>query len=204
MIKDLQDTEHMTRKAADLAAKVRLYRKLHPDRPVYLIGKSGGARRGAADGQDVAAGHARPLLSCFPPPWLQPTISAPPSAPPGTRSSPSIPITIGSSLAGAPGNSAPPTGFTTPPPACAASPAAQGQPRRRPVYRRLVEVPWTPAMIPEGHFSGHMAPVTLGLSPRNHALADALKTLPMATEGGGRGTVALFRHLPDPGHYCSA
>lgn len=41
--RDLKDTAHLLRKAADLAMEVRQVREAEPDRPVYLMGKSGGA-----------------------------------------------------------------------------------------------------------------------------------------------------------------
>jgi hypothetical protein len=43
MFKDLQDTSHILRKAGELAAEVRRVKADDPDRPVYLVGKSGGA-----------------------------------------------------------------------------------------------------------------------------------------------------------------
>lgn len=42
-LKDLQDIRHLLRKADQLAEEVRQYKRAHPDRPVYLIGRSGGA-----------------------------------------------------------------------------------------------------------------------------------------------------------------
>lgn len=42
-LKDLQDTDYLVEKAADLAAEVRRVKAADPDRPVYLIGKSAGA-----------------------------------------------------------------------------------------------------------------------------------------------------------------
>jgi hypothetical protein len=42
MFKDLQDTTHLLRKADELAAEVRQVKADDPDRPVYLVGKSGG------------------------------------------------------------------------------------------------------------------------------------------------------------------
>jgi pimeloyl-ACP methyl ester carboxylesterase len=42
LFRDLQDTGHLLAKAEELAAEVRRYKAEHPDRPVYLMGKSGG------------------------------------------------------------------------------------------------------------------------------------------------------------------
>jgi hypothetical protein len=43
MFRDLQDTPHVVRKAGDLAAQILRFKDCHPDRPVYLLAKSGGA-----------------------------------------------------------------------------------------------------------------------------------------------------------------
>jgi hypothetical protein len=43
LFKDLQDHRYMQRKSEELAEEVLAYKKSHPDRPVYLVGKSGGA-----------------------------------------------------------------------------------------------------------------------------------------------------------------
>src|SRR5262245_26053712 len=42
-LKDLQDTAYLVEKAAELAAEVRRVKAADPERPVYLIGKSAGA-----------------------------------------------------------------------------------------------------------------------------------------------------------------
>src|SRR5438309_2888970 len=41
--KDLQDAPHLRRKADELAEEIRKVKKKDPRRPIYLIGKSGGA-----------------------------------------------------------------------------------------------------------------------------------------------------------------
>jgi hypothetical protein len=43
LFKDLQDTRHLLAKAEDLAREVRRVKAEDPDRPVYLLAKSGGA-----------------------------------------------------------------------------------------------------------------------------------------------------------------
>lgn len=43
MFKDLQDLRHMLRKAHELAAEVIDYHLQYPERPIYLLGKSGGS-----------------------------------------------------------------------------------------------------------------------------------------------------------------
>src|SRR6266852_1013601 len=42
LLRDLQDTQHCLRKADELALEVRKIKSQDPDRPVYLVGKSGG------------------------------------------------------------------------------------------------------------------------------------------------------------------
>jgi pimeloyl-ACP methyl ester carboxylesterase len=42
-LKDLQDTDYLVDRAAELAVEVRRVKAADPDRPVYLIGKSAGA-----------------------------------------------------------------------------------------------------------------------------------------------------------------
>jgi pimeloyl-ACP methyl ester carboxylesterase len=41
-LKDLQDTQHILKKADELAAFIKDYRAKHPNRPIYVVGKSGG------------------------------------------------------------------------------------------------------------------------------------------------------------------
>ena len=42
MFRDLQDTRHVLNKAEELAGEIRRIKAIDPDRPVYLVGKSGG------------------------------------------------------------------------------------------------------------------------------------------------------------------
>jgi pimeloyl-ACP methyl ester carboxylesterase len=42
LFRDLQDTRHLLRKAEELAADIRRIKATDPDRPIYLVGKSGG------------------------------------------------------------------------------------------------------------------------------------------------------------------
>jgi hypothetical protein len=43
ILSDLQDTDHLARKAAELAVLITQFKEQAPDRPVYLVAKSGGA-----------------------------------------------------------------------------------------------------------------------------------------------------------------
>src|SRR5262249_29072315 len=42
VLKDLQDTRHLRRKAAELAAEIRRLKAEQPDRPAFIVAKSGG------------------------------------------------------------------------------------------------------------------------------------------------------------------
>jgi pimeloyl-ACP methyl ester carboxylesterase len=42
LLRDLQDTQHVLKKAEELAAFIKDYRARFPERPIYVIGKSGG------------------------------------------------------------------------------------------------------------------------------------------------------------------
>lgn len=154
-LKDLQDSEHLTHKAADLAAKVLLYRKIHPDRPIYLVGKSGGA------------GLVLRTAEMLPPETLDRIILLSAAVSPEHDLGPALRATkreivsfyspydwfilgwgtwqfgtadrVYSSSAGKRGFRRPPEG------------AAEAEP-----YRRLVEISWSPAMIQEGYFGGHI------------------------------------------------
>lgn len=41
-LRDLQDTQHVLKKADELAAFIKDYRAKHPNRPIYIVAKSGG------------------------------------------------------------------------------------------------------------------------------------------------------------------
>lgn len=155
MLKDLQDTEHMTRKAAELASKVRRYRNLYPDRPIFLIGKSGGA------------GLVLRAAEMLPPDTLDRIILLSAAVAPTYDLRPAFRATKyeivsfysnydwfilgwGTWQFGTADRvyvaSAGLRGFQRPP---------QNVSDAR-LYRRLVEIPWSPAMIPEGYVGGHV------------------------------------------------
>src|SRR5438874_9481383 len=53
LLRDLQDTQHCLRKADELAAEVRKIKTQDPDRPVFLVGKSGGTGLGIAAAEQL-------------------------------------------------------------------------------------------------------------------------------------------------------
>lgn len=156
LLRDLQDTQHCLRKANELAAEVEKIKTQDPERPVYLVGKSGGT------GLVLAAAEQLPpqtleriiLLS----PAVAPTYDLRPALRAtkyeivsfyspydqlvlnwGTRQFGTIDRYYGAS-AGL-------RGFVIPPDLNASD---------RALYERLVQVKWNPAMILEGHLGIHI------------------------------------------------
>ncbi len=155
MLKDLQDSEHLTRKAADLAAKVLLYRKLHSDRPIYLVGKSGGAGLVLRTAEMLPPGSLDRII------LLSAAVAPDHDLRPALRATKFEIVSFyspydwfilgwGTWQFGTADRvfaaSAGYRGFKRPPEGTADAD----------LYRRLVEVPWSPAMMPEGYFGGHI------------------------------------------------
>jgi Serine aminopeptidase, S33 len=156
LLRDLQDTQHCLHKADELAAEVRKIKAHDPDRPVFLVGKSGGT------GLVLAAAEQLPpetlerviLLS----PALAPTYDLRPALR-ATRHeivsfySPydQLVLNWGTSQFGTIdryyGASAGLHGFVVP---------KDLDPQDRALYERLVQVKWNPAMILEGHLGIHI------------------------------------------------
>jgi hypothetical protein len=155
MFKDLQDTRHLLRKAEELADQVRRLKEEDPDRPVYLVGKSGGT------GLVLAAAEKLPphtlerivLLSAA----VSPTYDLR-AALRATRGGivsfyskyDQFILGWGTSQFGTVdrvyGPSAGLMKFNIP---------QDLSPEDRALYERLVEVPWCPRMICEGHPGTH-------------------------------------------------
>jgi hypothetical protein len=156
LLRDLQDTQHCLRKADELAGEVRKIKALDPDRPVFLVGKSGGT------GLVLAAAEQLPpqtleriiLLS----PALAPTYDMR-QALRATKHeivsfySPydQLVLNWGTSQFGTIdryyGASAGLRGFVIPKEQSASD---------RALYDRLVQVKWSPGMILEGHLGIHI------------------------------------------------
>jgi hypothetical protein len=156
LLRDLQDTQHCLRKANELAAEVHRIKAQDPERPVYLVGKSGGTGLVLAAAEQLppqtleriillAAAVAptydlRPALRAtkheivsFYSPYDQLVLNW------GTRQFGTIDRYYGAS-AGL-------HGFMILPDLSASDYA---------LYDRLVQVKWNPAMILEGHLGIHI------------------------------------------------
>jgi Serine aminopeptidase, S33 len=156
LLRDLQDTQHCLRKADELAAEVHKIKAQDPERPVYLVGKSGGTGLVLAAAEQlppqtlervillspaVAPTYdLRPALRatkyeivCFYSPYDQLVLNW------GTRQFGTIDRYYGAS-AGL-------RGFVIPPDLNASD---------RSLYERLVQVKWKATMILEGHLGIHI------------------------------------------------
>lgn len=153
--KDLQDQDHLLRKAEMLAEEIRKVKKRDPQCPVYLIGKSGGA------GLVLAAAER------LQPDTLERIILLSAAVSPNYDLRPALRATWGEivsyfsdndqfvlgwgtthfgTIDRVYGPSAGLHGFVQP---------AKVTPEDRLLYRRLIQIPWTSAMILEGHFGAH-------------------------------------------------
>jgi hypothetical protein len=156
LLRDLQDTQHCLRKADELAQEVRKIKAQDPDRPVYLVGKSGGTgiilaaaeqlppqtveriillSPAVAPSYDLrcALSATKHQIVCFYSPYDQLVLNW------GTSQFGTIDRYYGAS-AGL-------RGFVIP---------AELSAVDRALYDRLVQVKWSPAMILEGHFGMHI------------------------------------------------
>ncbi len=156
IVKDLQDTRHALQKANELAEEVRRLKSADPERPIYLVGKSGGAGLVLAAAEQLAPATLERiiLLSAAVSPTfdLRPALRA-------TRFeivsfySPydQFWLSWGTSHFGTIdrqyGPSAGLVGFVIP---------AELSTQDQALYDRLVQLPWNPRMIWEGHMGGHI------------------------------------------------
>jgi pimeloyl-ACP methyl ester carboxylesterase len=153
--RDLQDLRHLLEKAGELARLVREFKEAHPDRPVYLVGRSGGA------GLVLAAAEQ------LPPATLERIILIAPAVSPNYDLRPALTATRqeivsfyspndwlilgwGTSHFGTEdrvyGPSAGLLGFRRP---------VDGPAEARALYERLVQIRWNARMLWEGHSGGH-------------------------------------------------
>ncbi len=156
ILKDLQDTRHLLRKADQLAAEVLLVRATRPEQPVFLVGKSGGTAL-------VLAAAER-----LPPQTVERIILLSPAVSPAFDLSAAFRATKGEIVSfysrydqlvlgwgtrqfgtadRVYGPSAGLCGFVVPPDLDEAD---------RACYQRLVQIPWNPAMILKGHTGSHV------------------------------------------------
>ncbi len=152
--RDLQDTQHVLKKADELAAFIKDYRARHPGRPIYVIGKSGGTGLVLFALQQLPANSVDRviLLSAA----VSPTFDLRPALRATRREIVSfhsrndrIWLGWGTTNFGTVdryyGNSAGLTGFTVP---------EQLNEQDRQLYVRLIQVPFTDRMLREGTSTG--------------------------------------------------
>jgi pimeloyl-ACP methyl ester carboxylesterase len=155
-LRDLQDRPHMLQKGEELAEEVKKFRKDNPCRPVYLVGKSGGA------GVVLAAAELLPEASVERIILLSAAVSPNHDLRPAFRAARAEVVSFhspydqmilgwGTSYFGTIdriyGPSAGLHGFNVP---------GYLSPEDRALYDRLVQVPWNTNMILEGHFGNHV------------------------------------------------
>ena len=154
-LKDLQDTKHVLLKADELAAEVLRVKERDPGRPVYLVGKSGGA------GLVLAAAEHLPPCTLKRIVLLSAAVSPAHDLRPALRATRREIVSFYSgydqlvlgwgtrefgTIDRVYGPSAGLTGFRVPP---------DLPDEDRALYQRLVQIPWRPAMIREGNLGTH-------------------------------------------------
>lgn len=154
VIRDVQDTRHLVSKSQELAREVIAYRLRHPERPIYLMGRSTGAMVVLLAAEQLPAGTLERII------LLSPAVSPEYDLRPALRSTrreiisfrSSLDVAVldwGTSFVGTAdryySKSAGLSGFTLPPPG---TPAAKD-------YARLSQVAWKPGLIVYGHLGGH-------------------------------------------------
>lgn len=156
MFKDLQDFRYMQRKAHELATEILAYKRDFPERPVYLLGKSGGCGLVLAAAEQLPANSLERIVllaaAVAPDYDLRPALRA-------TRheivsfysTHDHFILGWGTSQFGTIdrvyGPAAGWRGFVEPSDLSAED---------RPLYGKLVQVPWRPDMILEGHLGAHI------------------------------------------------
>src|SRR5438132_4542635 len=156
VFKDLQDTEHCLRKAHELADLVMHIRATTPQRPVYLIGKSGGT------GLVLAAAEQLPAMTLERIILLSAAVSPNFDLRPALRATKREIVSFNSSndrvilgwgtsqfgtIDRVYGPSAGLKNFIIPKDLPA---------KDQLLYERLVQLPWNPRMIWQGHTGGHL------------------------------------------------
>lgn len=151
VVRDIQDIRHIIQKADELAQQILEYQAAHPDRPIYLVGRSTGAMI------VLLAAEKLPLASLERIILLSPAVSPNYDLLPALRTTRSeivsfhsrldIPVlNWGTSLVGTADRYYTPSaglnGF--------AIPAATNE------YQRLKQIEWSPSKAWYGHLGGHM------------------------------------------------
>ncbi len=151
VIRDIQDIRHLVQKADELAQQILDYQATHPDRPVYLVGKSTGAMI------VLLAAEKLPLASVERIILLSPAVSPHYDLVPALRTTRSEIVSFhsrldiavldwGTSLVGTADRYYSPSaglnGFSIP--------AATWE------YQRLKQIEWSPSKAWYGHLGGHL------------------------------------------------
>lgn len=154
VVRDIQDIRHLTRKSDELAQQILDYQASHPDRPVYLVGKSTGAMIVllAAEKLPIASVERIILLSAAVSPNydLLPALRTTRTEIVSFHSPLDIPVlNWGTSLVGTADRYYSPSaglkGFTLP-----------TQPNNNFEYQRLKQIEWSPSKAWYGHLGGHL------------------------------------------------
>jgi hypothetical protein len=154
--RDLQDTRNCLQKADELAQEVRRLKAADPERPIFLIGKSGGSGLVLAAAEQLPRGTVERII------LLSAAVSASYDIRPALRATKFELVSFYSPLDRVVldwgtrnfgtidryyGPSAGFRGFMVP-----RNPTEEDQQ----LYNRLVQLPWNPKMILEGHTGGHL------------------------------------------------
>ncbi len=154
-MKDLQDTQHILTKAEELAKFIKDYRAKHPNRPIYVVGKSGGTGLVLYALRHLPADSVERVILLSP--AVSPTFDLRPALRATRREVVSfhsrndrVILGLGTSSFGTIdryyGNSAGLIGFTVPAPLSTED---------RPLFMRLVQVPWTTLLLRGGNTGTH-------------------------------------------------
>lgn len=156
VLKDLQDIRYLLQKAEELASEIREVKAADPERPVYLVGKSGGAAVVLAAAERLPPETLERII------LLSPAVSTTYDLRPALRATRKQIVSFhskhdrlvlgwGTREFGTAdrvyGPSAGLHGFTTPD-----NPSEED----RLLLQRLVQIPWMPRMVWEGHLGTHL------------------------------------------------
>jgi pimeloyl-ACP methyl ester carboxylesterase len=168
-LRDLQDTRHVLSKAEELAGAVRQVKEANPDRPVYLVGHSGGA------GLILAAAEMLPPATLERIILLSAAVSPTYDLRPALRATRCEIVSYNSELDlllldwgttrfgtvdRVYGSAAGLNGFIVPGQLCEED---------RALYRRLVQVAWQPSMVLKNHGGMHSSTIMPGFLARHVA-----------------------------------
>jgi hypothetical protein len=155
LLKDLQDASHLLSKAEELAGEIRRAKAADPDRPIFLIGKSGGAGLVLLAAEQLPPGTVERIIllnaAVTPSYDLRPALQATRGELVSFYSAGDwLVLGLGTHQFGTidrvRGPSAGLFGFVKP---------AELSPVDRALYQRVVQVPWNFGMLCEGYGGGH-------------------------------------------------